>query len=404
MSSGNWRLVSVGITHKKSSLEEREKLQISREDMAHANAAFGARTEVLESLIVSTCNRVEFYFTCRRSLDPLEIVADFYQHERAIDIHPLHDHFTLRKGSHVADHLFRVAAGIESMVIGENQIMGQLKDAYSSACGVKTAGKVIHRLFHQAFRIGKLVRSSTELGKGACSVSSAAMEMLRSKMGEVDNPSVLFIGVNRMVQLAASNLAKLEHSRFTFANRTPEVAKDFAKTYEATGHGLDELPELIANCDVLVSCTSAKVPVVSRTMIDEALATSDRERLIVVDLAIPRDVQYPKSANPRVDVNDLEEIKAFVADQQHRREAAIPQAEHIIEQKLGEFSYWLDQVMHEPLYNDQGDQIEALRQKELSELSGKLSPELQEQLENVTRRLVSRVAQLAGQAPAKRME
>ena len=399
MSSGNWRLVSVGITHKHSSLEEREPLQISRDELAHFNAAFAARPEVLESLIVSTCNRVEFYYCCRRTHDPLQVVADFFRNERGVDLAPLTENFSVRKGAHVADHLFRVAAGIESMVIGENQILGQLKDCYSSACGVKAAGKVIHRLFHQAFRVGKQVRSDTEMGRGVCSVSSAAMEMLRTKIGELQNPSVLFVGINRMIQLAADNLAKLEHSKFAFANRTPEAAATFAEKYDASGHGLDELPALLRDCDILITCTSAREPVITREMTDTALSTRDGRRLIVVDLAIPRDVDYPKGLTRQVELHDLEDIKQFVADEQHRREEAIPQAEQIIERKLGEFTYWLDQVMHEPIYNGQGDAIELLRTKELKPIMEQLPPGLREELDQVSRRLIARVAQLAGHTP-----
>lgn len=404
MSSGNWRLAVVGLTYKHSTLEEREPLQISREDMAHSNSAFAQLPDVHESLILSTCNRVEFYFTCKRSADPLQLVEEFYRREKGVDVTAMHEHFSVRKGTHVADHLFRVAAGIESMVIGENQIVGQLKDAYSSACAVKTAGKVIHRLFHQAFRVGKQVRSDTEMGKGACSVSSAAMDMLKSKMSQFEKPSVLFVGINRMIQLAAENLSRMDHSRFVFANRTPEVACEFGKKFGAEGYGLDRLPALLGECDVLVSCTSAKVPIVTRAMMDDALASRTHFPFIVVDLAIPRDVDFPKGTDERVDVNDLEDIKAFVEAQQHRREEAIPLAESIIERKLDEFSYWLDHVMHESLYAVEEDQLETLRAHELKPILDKLPVELRSQLDDVTKRLVSRVAHLAGQNPAGRVE
>jgi glutamyl-tRNA reductase len=211
-----------GVSHKTSSLEERESLQLSGEEMAKANAIFGSLSRVMESVIVATCNRIEFYFVTARGEDPFDVVAEFYREFKGEDISRYQELFLTRKGTHAVDHLFQVAAGIDSMVLGENQILGQVKDAYSSACAVKSVGKVLHRLFHQAFRVGKQVRSDTEMGKGACSVSSAAVEMLRSKTKDIDRPSILFIGINQMIGLAAGKLMSAHHSRLYFANRTVE--------------------------------------------------------------------------------------------------------------------------------------------------------------------------------------
>jgi glutamyl-tRNA reductase len=394
MTSANWRLVAVYVTHKTATLEQREPLQISMEDLAAANATFGNLPEALESAVVSTCNRVEFYFCTRRMTDAFDVVVEFYRQFKDIDISDQKDLFRVKRNLHAADHFFRVAAGIESMVLGENQIFGQIKDAYSSACAVKTAGKVIHRLFHQAFRVGKQVRSDTGMGKGACSVSSAAVEMLRSRVGELVNPSILFIGINRMIDLAAKNLADIEHASYMFANRTKDKAVEYAQKYHAPGHSLDELPTLITNADIVISCTSSPQPVVTSDMIDKAMRLRPDRKLTIVDLAVPRDVAYSPVENGAVAVSDLQDVQAFVNEQQKQREKAIPQAEEIIDRKLGEFKYWFNHVMNEPLYAGRVNGIDAIRREELASILDNLPQDLQDKLNRVTKRIVDRVVQV----------
>ena len=396
MKSIGRRLVVCGINHKNSTLAQREPLQLGHDELASANALFSRHRQVLESMVLSTCNRVEFYFVTGRDQEPFEIVADFYRDFKNIDINPLAGLFLTRKGPHAADHIFRVAAGIDSMILGENQIISQLKEAYSSACAVKVAGKVIHRLIHQAFRVGKQVRTDTEMGKGACSVASAAVELLQGKINALARPTVLFVGVNQMIMLAASRIDLIDSPRFMFANRTEAKAVALAAKFDGHGFGLDRLSDLITEADVVFTCTSSSEPIITRGMIDEVLKQRGNRRLIILDLAIPRDVDYPHQGNSAVEVFDLEDIKHFVRDQQEKRELAIPQAEEIIDRKLTEFNYWWQHVKQEPLYNGQADAIESIREEEIAPLLDKIPPELKAELNDITRRLVQRVANAAG--------
>jgi len=402
MKLGNWRLVFCGVSHKTSTLEQREPLQLGSDEIARANAILGNHAQVLESAIISTCNRIEFYFTTGRNTEPFEVVESFYQELKGLDVSASKDLFQFMKGTDAADQLFRVTAGIDSMVLGENQIMGQVRDAYSSACAIKTAGKVIHRLFHQAFRIGKQVRSDTGMGRGACSVSTAAVGMLKQRIESFNNPRILFVGINKMIELAARRLRQIEGSRLTFANRTSEKAVTFAAKFDARGVGLDELANCLAATDVVISCTSSNSPLITRQMMTEAISKRPGKKLIVMDLAIPRDVDIPKDWNPAVEVHDLEDIKLYVRDQQLQREKAIPQAEEIIGRKLDEFDYWYKHVLHEPIYNGYSNTIESVRQDELGQLFQKLSPELRNELDQVTRRMVNRIIRVASRTASQK--
>jgi glutamyl-tRNA reductase len=404
MKPGGWRLVVCGITHNTSALEEREPLQVGTEELSEANISFRSMPEVLESIIVSTCNRVEFYFTTGRENDPFDVVSAFYRQYRDLDISRLEGNFSIMKGQEAIDHLFRVAAGIDSMVLGENQILGQVKDAYSAACSVKTVDKVLHRLFHQAFRVGKQVRSDTEMGKGACSVSSAAIDMLKSLLSQVERPVILYIGINQMIKLAASSLRAIDHGGYRFANRTAGKAQDFAVRYDAQGFGLDALPTLLEEADVVISSTSSPVPIISRDMLEETGTKRGNRKCIVIDLAVPRDVEDPGSGASPFDVYDLEDIKTFLADQQRRRELAIPRAEEIIEHKKNEFTYWFEHVKGEHLYNGQGDTFELIRREELASVLDKLPDSLQKELTRASRKLVDRILFVARRTGKNRSE
>ncbi len=387
----NWHLIVCGISHKTSPVSIREDVQISREDIASANAAFGNLEGVLESAIVATCNRVEFYFVSPTQYNPFDIIRKFYTNFRQIDIADLHNYFYTKKNRHTADHLFRVAAGIDSMVIGETQIFGQVKEAYSSSCAVKTSGQVIHRLFHQCFRVGKVIRTGTEMGRGACSVSSAAIEMLRTRLNGVKHPRFLFVGVNQMINLAASNLHRLGYNKFIFINRTIEKAELLANKYNTNSFSLNDLPACIVGADVIISCTGSNEPIINDATINVDRLTN---KLIIVDLAVPRDVDISDHFRDRIEILDQEDIKRHVKEQQTRREKAVPQAEEIIERRMDEFVYWFNHMQNEPLYNGLDNLFESIRQQELADIINKLPDELKDDVDRVTRNIVNKLMQI----------
>lgn len=390
MPSTHWHLVMCGISHKSSPLEEREPLQIPSEQLAQADEILAQMPGVLEGVVVSTCNRTEIYIVWDHDLEPFAITREFFQQFKQIDITPLENKFQTKMDNHCAAHLFRVTTGLDSMVIGEDQILGQSKAAYSAACSVKSAGKVLHRLFHQAFRVGKQVRSDTEMGRGACSVSSAAIGMLRDQKLIPPKPTVLLVGVNQMISLAANNLARVDHCQFKVANRTKEKADKLAQRFRGTGHSLDEIPQLLSESDIAVSCTSAEQTVIK----EAALAPREDKPLVMVDLAIPRDIDPNVEQLDGVRVFDLEDIKAHVQRLQDQQAKEIPKAEDIIDRRMDEFMYWYNHVRHQPLYNHLDATFEAIRHQELDRVSNELPEDIREQFDHAIDRLIHRLAQI----------
>jgi glutamyl-tRNA reductase len=322
-------------------------LQLDPDSVPRANAILAGLPGVRECVILSTCNRIEFYLVTVPGRDAFDIVGTFYRRFKGLDVTGDAESFRTRNARGAAGHLFRVAAGIDSMVLGENQILGQVKDAYSAACAVKSAGKVIHRLFHHAFRIGKQVRTDTEIGRGACSVGTAALEMLAGRLGALRRPTVLLIGINKMIRIAATRLRQSGDCRLVFANRTAAKACAFAAGFGAEGHGLESLADLIAPADVVISCTSAPHPIVTREVLHAVRARDPGKRRVFMDLAVPRDVEVPEGEGARNEVFDLDDVREFVKDRQREREMEVPHAEKLIRHRLGEFLGWYDQVMEE---------------------------------------------------------
>jgi glutamyl-tRNA reductase len=393
MISCTWQLIACGINHKSSSLKLREPLQLSREDMAHANATLCDLPGVRESVILATCNRVEFYLVIDRDHKPFDVVSTFYRELKNIDVSSLEPNFYTNKNREAAEHLFRVSSGIDSMVVGENQILGQIKEAYSSACAVKSAGKVMHRLFHQAFRVGKQVRSDTELGQGACSISTATIEMLKPKLDTIDSPLILMIGLNQMITLATSRLKRRGFDRFMFANRTRQAAVEFGSQHNAEGYGLDELPALLPRADVVITCTGSPQAIITDDHIGNMLVRNPGKQLIIADMAVPRDVEIKKD-HAGIDYYDLDDVKKHAETNQSSREDAIPDAESLIERKLEQFMYWFDHVRHEPIYNGLTETFEQIRHDELKRVIENLPPESRDIIERATRRIVERIMQI----------
>ncbi len=402
--AAGWGLVMCGINHKTSQLEERERLQIDRESIAAAHAGLASLPGVQEALIVSTCNRIEFYMVARRNDDPFNIAVTFYRRLRDLDITALRENFYVRKGKHAAAHLFRVAAGIDSMVLGENQILGQIKEAYSSACAVKVAGKIIHRLFHQAFRVGKLVRTETDMGKGSCSMSSAAVGLLKSHLDAEARPAVLFVGTSKMIALAASSWNRLHHGRLMFANRTQAASKVLAAKYGASHYSLDDLPSLLAEADIVISCTGSPEPIITCDMLQAHLYAYPSHKLMIMDMAVPRDVEFDKDGHSDLTIFDTDDIQRYVKEQQSIRAAAVPDAERLVDERLSEFAFWYDHVRNEMTPLRTMEDFERVRREDLALLLGDLPEDVRSKVDEQTNRLVQKLAQMkvntgAGSSP-----
>ncbi len=386
------KLSSCGINFKCSSLHEREPLQINRGELAQAVKVCGEIEGVLEAAVLTTCNRIEFYLVLDNSTVVFDAVKAFYLQYKGIDIEPLRKSFRTYQGSSVARHLFKVTSGMESMVIGETQIQGQVKEAYRFACSVKCAGKVLHKLFHFAFRAGKRIRTDTEIGQGAVSISSAALEMIAGVLNQ--NTEVVCIGISPMIEMTINSLLSKGLKNITLANRTLYKAEKAANRYGIEFIDLNRLLDKLQTADIVISATGSDSYVLDADIGSEFLKKRGGKSITFIDMALPRDID-PQFRNIQgVKILDLEDIKYHTSKNKHSRGEALQKASEIAEAFVSEFMAWQKNSALEPLIKELFEEMENIRRRELDEAKRKVPVEQWDELERLSNALMKKAVDL----------
>lgn len=331
-------LTCCGINHNTSSLIERESFQIQRGDLAQAIKDFSKISGAKESAIISTCNRIEFFRCDPVKTDPRQAVVDFYKSRCIPDLDSKPELLFVRQGSSVARHLFTVTAGLDSPVIGERQVLGQVKEAYSTACSVGTPGTVLHKLFHNSFHIAKKIRSETDIGSGVQGYAGAAVELVHKHYsGDLKGLKAVIIGVNHSSEHLISRLTR-EGVKVTVANRTHYNAAKLARPFSAEAVSLDDIKNCLTASDILFSSTSAPGFVINKEDISNRKTPHP---LIAIDLAVPRDIDPQLALLPFVTLLDLEDIKRYLNEIQQEMRSELPYALDMIEEQIRAFEFWL---------------------------------------------------------------
>lgn len=377
-------LLVCGISHHSASLAEREQLQVNRHELPKALKTFMSIQGVTEVAILSTCNRFEIYFCTTKNDRAIDILYRFYRKFRKLDIRPLEHLFYTKHASSVVRHLCRVASAMDSLVLGETQIIGQVRQAYSLACSLKTPGKILHKAFHAAFRAGKAVRSETAIGEGQRSVAGEAVAILREKVPP--EAIILIIGVNQNTKLAAKCLYGAGYHNLMFANRTKYKAEKLAAQFDAEGCSLDGIQGKLNQCQVLISCTGAPDYIISADQVAKRLEIKDGS-FFIVDMAVPRDVDTTGISDKNLQVIDLQDLKNYLELQNLQRKAQFPLAEQLIEREVNMFQAWLESC-EDPMLSNIAEEFEQIRQKKLAELTIDLPPEEQRKMDDFSRKLV----------------
>jgi len=326
-----------GFNHKTASIEDREPFQLGRAELSQAVEVYKDLAGCEEAVIVTTCNRMEFYQFTPDKCDQLPQVIKFYAERGVPNAEKLRQICYCRQKTTVARHLFRVASGLDSMVLGEDQVFHQLKEAYSSACSVGGPGPILHKIFHMAFQVGKRVRSETGIGSGPRSIPGAALEMLKGLMNGRVPESVLVCGVNEMTEIILDGLTRWGVPVY-LANRTVANAEKLAAVFKAKVLALDQIGEVIPRVEAVFSATAAQLPIVNRGHFE---GFSQRQNpLFLVDLAVPRDISPELRELPGVVLLDLEDVRKYLDHSESVRAGEIPQAEALIEEQVSEYSIW----------------------------------------------------------------
>ena len=387
------RLLAVGLSHRTASVELRESVDFARAGLESALTALAARGMGAEAVVLSTCNRAEIY-ALSESDAAADAIRDFFSEYHAVDATRLTEHLYIHRGPDVARHLFRVAAGLDSLVVGEPQILGQVKAAYTTASDLRFTGAVTHRLFHSAFAVGKRVRSETGLGEGAVSVSYAAIELAKKIFGNLSGLSVLVLGAGEMAELTGVHLRAQQVKQITIASRTFGSAEHLARQLGGVAVHWHEMASALASADIAVTATGSTDPVLTKAAVDDVMRSRRNRPLFVIDIAVPRDVEPSVGDLEQVFLYHMDDLQVIVQENLTRRASELASAEAIVDQEVTRFIKWLHSREITPTIVALRQRFEQIRQSELRRLESKmtgLSPDARARVEEITHLLVEKL-------------
>jgi glutamyl-tRNA reductase len=373
------QLIALGLNHQTAPLALRERVAFLPADVGAALARLrscfeGAGAgELAEAAIVSTCNRTEFYCAVESAEQAGPVLAAFVAGERGVSAEELQRATYALPGEEAVRHAFRVASGLDSMVLGEPQILGQMKQAERLAREAGSLGLMLNHLFQRTFAVAKDVRSGTEIGAQSVSMAAAAARLAERVFGDLSACDLLFVGAGEMIELTATHFAARRPRSMTVANRTVERAHALATRLHGHSMALSELPEALARFDVVVSCTGSSLPLIGLGMVERAIRARRHRPIVVVDLAVPRDVEAEVARLDDVYVYTVDDLGQMVQLAHASRQAAVAQAEAIIESGVRDFGSWLAGRATVPVIRDLRQRAEHLRLAELERAQRQLA-------------------------------
>jgi len=362
-------LLTLGLNHQSAPLAMRERVAFAGEALIHATRDLKQRVgEVLsESAILSTCNRTEIYCATARADQAgqaSQALQNWVASHGALKPGQIQAHTYLLPGTQSVRHAFRVACGLDSMVLGEAQILGQMKDAVRTAQEAGSLGPHLHQLFQRSFAVAKEVRTQTEIGSASVSPAAAAVRLAERIFEHLHETRILFVGAGEMIELAATHFAARRPRAMLVANRSAERAQILARRFAAGSMALSELSTRLHEFDIVVSCTASSLPIIGLGMVERALKARRNRPLFIVDLAVPRDVEPEVSRLRDVFLYTIDDLGELVRQgMTHRKQAAL-QAEAIIETRVDHFMHWLARRKAVPAIRELHDKAEVLRQLE----------------------------------------
>ena len=356
---------ALGLNHTTAPVDLRGRFAFTPEQLAPTLRGLRERLErASEVAIVSTCNRTEVYVGADAGL--VTPAVDWLAGVGGVTPHTLRDHAYVLEGGSAARHAFRVASGLDSMVLGEPQILGQLKQAVNEAHNAGTLGTTLHQMFQRSFAVAKEVRSSTEIGAHSISMAAAAVRLASQLFEDIGETKVLFVGAGEMIELVATHFAARKPRSLTVANRTLERGEKLAGRFGAEALRLADLPSRLAEFDIVISCTASTLPIIGLGAVERALKARKRRPMFMVDLAVPRDIEPEVARLSDVYLYTVDDLSALVQTAGEKRQAAVAQAEAIIESGVQSFVHWLDQRVSVPLIQALQTQADDWRATEIA--------------------------------------
>ncbi len=389
-------IVVVGLSHKTAPVEIREKLSIPENLIESAIANLGKLPHVEEVAILSTCNRLEIYAVIQGTETGVGEIIQFLCDNSQIDSYQLRPHLFVLLRQDAVRHLMRVGAGLESLVLGEGQILSQVKTTHKLAQKYKGIGRLLDRLFKQTITAGKRVRSETNISTGAVSISSAAVELAQLKVTNLAPRAITIVGAGKMSRLLVQHLVAKGAQKITIVNRTSKRAEDLAKKFPDAKIAiclLEQMMDAIAVSDIVFTSTAATEPIVNRAKL-EACAIAQRQ-LMLIDISVPRNVHTDVKEVTNIAAYNVDDLKEVVAKNQEARRQMGLEAEALLEEEIAAFESWRHSLEAVPTIRSLRSKVEVIREQELEKALSRLGSEFaekhQEVIEALTRGIVNKI-------------
>ena len=387
-------LLLLGVSHRTAPVELRERLDFSSRDVGAAVESLSARSSTTESVVLSTCNRSEIYVAgddpARARDEIVAFLSDYHQ----LPSEAFRPHLFAFDDVEAARHLFRVASGLDSLVVGEPQILGQVKSAFQTASERRCTGPLLNKTFHWAFGVGKRVRRETALGEGAVSVSFAAVALARKIFGRLDGRRVLVVGAGEISALTAQHLRSQGVAEIVITSRTAAHAEALAADVGGRSVPWANLRQAMGTADIVLTATGSQRPIIVREDVEMVLGRRRAEPLFIIDVAVPRDVDPAVSEIEQVFLYNVDDLQGIVQENLARRGAEIARAEAIVDEELARFTAWQRSRRAIPTVVALRQRFEDIRLAELRRLDGRLAglpPEARARIDEVTRLIVEKL-------------
>jgi glutamyl-tRNA reductase len=387
-------LLVVGLNHKTAPIEIRECLAFPEDKIAEAVSKVHALPSLKENMILSTCNRVEVYAATRETEKATHELKEFLSQYHGVSLKEFEKSLYFHIGEEAVRHIFRVASSLDSMVVGEPQILGQIKDAYDISQQAKTSGLILHRLLHRAFHVAKRVRTETKIGNSAVSVSFVAVELAKKIFDTLERKTVLLIGAGEMSELAAQHLVSGGIEKVLVTNRTYERAVTLSQQFKGEAIPFEEMSQGLRKADIVISATDAPQYLIRHDQVSKVMKDRRQKPIFFIDIADPRDIE-PKVGNiENVYLYNIDDLQKVVNDNIQDRKKEAARAENIVQDEVIKFVNWYRSLDVTPTIVALMEKFEEIRKKELEKtfsLHPNFSDKERKSLEAMTSAIINKI-------------
>ena len=366
-------LILVGVNHKTTPVEIREKLAFTKGKIEESVDHLFNFPDIIEHTILSTCNRVEIYARANSQDSAIKSIKQFICDFHQLSLVELEDHFYSYSNKEAVEHLFRVSSSLDSMILGEAQILGQVKEAYSLARDLRSTGLVLNQLFEKAFSIAKKVREETGIAERSVSISSAAVELAQKIFDDLENHTVMLVGTGEMAELAAKHLISYGVKTIYVTSRTYERAANLARTLNGSALDFEAFKNELHRADIVITSTSAPNFIIKKEIVEKAIHERKNKPIFFIDIAVPRDIEPDVNDLENVYLYDIDDLQVVVSANIKEREKEAKNAMNFISQEVTKFNNWVGALDAVPTIVEIRKKAENIRKQEIEKTLKKIS-------------------------------